>query len=232
MLHAFIDESEHYDKYFILSALIVSDEKLKLLESKLDAMVFTYSLTTDVKYRSELHGYDMMQQKCDWKGIPMGITSSVYLKALGIINEHAEALFVETIDRDAQRAKYKYPYNPRRLAIGYILEKVNGFAQVRGETAHAYLDNHYTAPEGRKEFVQYKSIGTFGYKSSKLGSIIEMDFYDSREQFGLQASDLCCYAYQRKLCATDVNPRVKRLQEKMWNSIFDIRAAGRTRIWP
>lgn len=232
MLHAFIDESEHHDKYFILSALIVTDEKLRELENDLDFLVFKYFLTTDVRPKSELHGYDMMQQKGDWKGIPMGITSSIYLKALDIINDHAEALFIETIDREAQRARYKYPYNPRRIAIGYILERVNGFARVNDQKARAYLDDHYTAPEGRKEFVQYKSIGTFGYKSSKLESIEEMDFYDSREKIGLQASDLCCYAYQRKLCAKEVNPRVKRLQGKMWNSIRDIRFAGQERIWP
>ncbi|MGV3071073.1 DUF3800 domain-containing protein [Corynebacterium phoceense] len=232
MLHAFIDESEYGDKYFILSALVVSDENLESLERELETLVFMYSITTDVREGSELHGYELMQQKGDWKGIPMGIVSSIYMKALGIINKYASALYVETIDREAQRRRYTYVYNHRRIAIGYILERVNGYALRHNQEVEAYLDDHYTAPEGRKEFVQYKAMGTFGYRSSKLTAVKEMDFYDSKSKLGLQAADLCCYVYQRTLCAKDVNPRTAKLQQKMWNALEDVRAAGRTRVWP
>ncbi|CAB0888491.1 hypothetical protein FRC0420_00219 [Corynebacterium diphtheriae] len=42
LLHAFIDESEYRDKYFILSALIVEDDKLKQLNSDLKALLSDY----------------------------------------------------------------------------------------------------------------------------------------------------------------------------------------------
>lgn len=232
MFHAFIDESEYQDQYFCLSALIVSDKNLVQLNCQLGELVQEYARTTAVKANSELHGYDLMQQKGDWHGVPMGITASIYLKALGIVNDCAEALYVETIDRVKQAKRYTVPFNHRTVAIGFILERVNEFAERSNYPVRAYLDDHYTAPEGRKEFLHYKLNGTLGYRSSKLERVESFDFYDSRSLYGLQAADLCCYAYQRKLFATNVNLRVENLQEKMWGAIEGIRDAGRTRIWP
>ena len=84
MLHAFIDESEHKDKYFTLTVLIVEDENLLRLEQELDALLADYAETTGcVNIDAELHGYDMMQQKRDWDGVPIRIARSIYLRALG-----------------------------------------------------------------------------------------------------------------------------------------------------
>lgn len=233
MLHAFIDESEHRDHYFILTALIVRDEDLPSLEADLLDLIVEYALTVGTRMDGELHGYDLMQQKCDWKGVPFGITSSIYLKAMGIINRHASALFVETIDRHAHRERgYRYLYDHRKMAIGYLLERVNECAYQHRTEACAYLDDHYTAPEGRKEFVEYKATGTFGYKSSRLTHIKELDFHDSRTMFGLQAADLCCYVYKRTITAANAHPRAVKLNNKLWGAVADIRGAGRQRIWP
>ncbi|MGI0542777.1 DUF3800 domain-containing protein, partial [Corynebacterium aquatimens] len=127
MLHAFIDESEHRDEYFTLTALIVTEENLPHLERELDALIAQYATTTQlVESTAEFHGYDIMQQKCDWDGVPLNIATSIYLKALGIINRWASAMFVETIDRRAQEKKYRYVFNARKVAINYILERVDG----------------------------------------------------------------------------------------------------------
>lgn len=211
---------------------MITEENLVLMELELKQLLFEYAITTPVSIYSELHGYDMMQQKKDWQGIPMGIASSIYLKALGIINKYADALYIETIDRNAQQKRYKYVHDHRTIAIGYILERANEYAFRKDEKVVAYLDDHYTAPEGRKEFVQYKATGTFGYKSSRLAHIDELHFEDSRSKIGLQASDLCCYIYQRILCVQNPSPRVKKTQDKMWNAISEIRANGRQRVWP
>ncbi|MGV0432952.1 DUF3800 domain-containing protein [Corynebacterium sp. 20_84] len=152
MLHAFIDESEHRDEYFTLTAPIVTEENLPCLERELDALIVRYAMTTQqVDINAEFHGYDIMQQKRDWHDVPLRIATSIYLKALGIINRWASAMFVETIDRRAQEKKYRYVYKARTVAISFILERVNSYALIQGETAKCYLDDHYTAPEGRKE---------------------------------------------------------------------------------
>lgn len=232
MLRAFIDESEYQDKYFTLSALIVSDEKLPLMERELQEMMQEYSRTVGIPVDAELHGHDLMQQSCDWKGVHMNVASSIYLKSLGIINRYASALYIETIDREAQRRRYRTVHNHRRIAIGYILERINEYAGRNGQRVEAYLDDHYTAPAGRREFLEYKQRGTFGYRSSQLPNVTQLDFYDSRKMWGLQASDLCCYIYNRQLTAKNANKRVKKLQDKMWKSLESIRWAGRTRVWP
>lgn len=233
VLHAFIDESEHRDKYFILSALVVTDENLPHLERELEFLVVEYAMTTkQVRLGAELHGYDLMQQKCDWSGVPLNMATSIYLKALGIIEKWASALFVETIDRHRQAERYRYPWNARSIAIGFILERVNAYANLQNDMVNCYLDDHYTAPAGRKEFVQYKAIGTFGYKSSKLPYVKELEFYDSKSQSGLQAADLCCYIYQRRLTVTTGNTKMLSTQEKMWGAISGIVGNGRQRIWP
>ena len=106
------------------------------------------------------------------------------------------------------------------------------YASKSNEIAKCYLDDHYTAPEGRKEFVEYKAKGTFGYRSSKLANIEEMEFYDSRLERGLQAADLCCYVYQRRLNVKVGNPKMLATQEKMWGALESIVKSGRQRIWP
>lgn len=232
MLHAFIDESESNADYFFLSALIVKDENLPALNQALDDLMTQYGATTAVPADAELHGHDMMQQSCDWDGLPLKLCSSVYLKAMGIINQHAEALYIECIDRNAQAQRYKILYNHRTVCIGYILERINEFAHRRNETATVYLDDHYTADEGRKEFVNYQQCGTFGYKSSKLARIVSMDFHDSREYRGLQAADLCTYIANRVHTQKTAHPKVIKLQDKLWGAVKDIRNRGWYRIWP
>ncbi|WP_460502503.1 DUF3800 domain-containing protein [Corynebacterium aquatimens] len=110
--------------------------------------------------------------------------------------------------------------------------RVNSYALNNGDTAKCYLDDHYTAPEGRKEFVEYKATGEFGYRSSKLASIDELEFYDSKEKRGLQAADLCCYIYQRRMHVKAGNEKMLKTQEKMWGAISDIILRGRQRVWP
>ena len=121
---------------------------------------------------------------------------------------------IETFDRDAQRRRYSRLYYHRALTIRYLIECVNDFTRREGDQALAFLDDHYTAPEGRKEFIHYKSQGTFGYKSSKRLHIDELDFCDSRSMLGLQAADLCTYAYQRTVTARDADPRAVALQKQ------------------
>ena len=148
------------------------------------------------------------------------------------INAHAEALYIEGIDRVRQTERYSVTFHHRSVAIGYVLERVQEHAQRLNERAVAYLDDHYTAPEGRKEFIQYKSLGTFGYKSSKLDRINEMDFYDSRDYRGLQAADLCTYIYNRTVTCKNAAPKAFATQNHLWDSIATIRSRGRCRIWP
>ena len=232
MLHAFIDESEYGDKYFILSALVIDDTHLPAMERALRNMLEEYASTINTPSDPELHGYDLMQQKHDWSGVHMNVTASIYKKALGIINAHASALYIETIDREAQRARYKIVHNHRTKAIGFILERVNEFALTHEETVDVYLDEHYTAQAGRREFLQYKLTGTSGYRSSQLRAITALDFYDSRSVIGIQAADLCCYVYNRTLTAKNRNPRAARLNTALWDSLSRIRQTGRQRIWP
>jgi len=101
VLHAYMDESDR-GRYFILTALVISDENLPHLEAALDNLVVRYASTTrEVHLDSELHGYDIMQQKSDWEGVPLKMATSIYLKALDIISTWASAMFVETIHRHA-----------------------------------------------------------------------------------------------------------------------------------
>ncbi|MCG7438667.1 DUF3800 domain-containing protein [Corynebacterium freneyi] len=232
MLHAFVDESESDADYFFLSALIVKEDELEPLNRALDDLMVQYSTSTPIPAAAELHGHDMMQQKCDWKGLPVRLCAAVYLKAMTIIDEHATALYVECIDRVAQSECYARPFNHRTISIGFILERINEFAEKHDETVTVYLDDHYTAEEGRKEFVNYKANGTFGFRSSKLARIDSLDFYDSRAHRGLQAADLCTYIANRILTQKAAAPKVVKLQNQLWGRVSTIRDRGRYRVWP
>lgn len=90
-LYAIIDEPEFTDQSFFLSALIVRQPAPKLLEDDPDGLLNNLPQTTGTPLREELHGHDVRQQQVEWKNTKFGIASSIYTKAMGIINQHAAA---------------------------------------------------------------------------------------------------------------------------------------------
>lgn len=232
MLHAFVDESESKTDYYFLSALILDDQGLSQLNKRLGDLLAEETLVDHLKGVEELHGYEMMQQKGDWKEVPFRLATSIYRRALGIINDCSSALYIEVIDRNKQANKYTRLYDPRDLAIGYTLERINEFSQRYGDKASVYLDDHHTAEEARKNFVIQQQVGTFGYRSSKLENVCAFDFFDSRTHWGLQAADLCTYIANRHVVQPSSNPKVVKLQNILWSQLTDVVDAGRLRVWP
>ncbi|ALA68261.1 DUF3800 domain-containing protein [Corynebacterium lactis] len=232
MLHAFVDESESKTDYYFLSALILDDQGLSTLNTRLANLLAEETVSDHLAGVEELHGYEMMQQKGDWKGVPFRLATSIYRRALTITNECSLALYIEGIDRNRLSRKYDRPYDPRDLAISYTLERINEFSQRNGDTASVYLDDHHTADEARKNFVAQQQNGTFGLKSSKLEQIHSFDFFDSKEHWGLQAADLCTYIANRHVVQPSSNPKVIKLQNILWSQLEDVVSAGRLRIWP
>ena len=113
MLHAFIDESESGANYFFLGALIVREENLAKLNQALDKIMVEFSSTTSVQPEAELHGYDMMQQKGDWNGIPLRLATAVFTQAMKAIDAYADAFYGEGIDRVKQAERYRVLYHHR-----------------------------------------------------------------------------------------------------------------------
>lgn len=185
MLHAFVDESESKTDYYFLSALILDDEGLSALNTRLANLLAEETIADHLAGVEELHGYEMMQQKDDWKGVPFRLATNIYRRALTIINECRLALYIEGIDRNRLSRKYDRPYDPRDLAISYTFERINEFSQRNGDTASVYLDDHHTADEARRNFVAQQQNGTLDFKSSKLEQIHSFDFFDSKEYWGL-----------------------------------------------
>lgn len=232
MLHAFVDESESKTDFYFLSALILDSEGLSLLNDRLATLLAVETVKGNLNGVEELHGFEMMQQKGDWKGVPFRLAASIYRQALEQIDECASALYIEIIDRNNLERKYSQPYDPRDLAISFILERINEFCEKHDDIAEVYLDEHHTAEEARKNFLRYQSSGTFGYRKSKLDRIKSFEFYDSRQHWGLQAADLCTYMANRQISRPSSNPKVVKLQNLLWRQIGSILDAGRLRVWP
>ncbi|WP_284785817.1 DUF3800 domain-containing protein [Corynebacterium rhinophilum] len=233
MLYSYVDESaSQNDDYYLLSALILDEKGKSQLEKGLSDLLAAETEQDHLWGIEELHGYEIMQQKGDWSHVPFRLSINVYNRALSIINDSASALFVECINRSKQERRYVRPYDPRDLAISFTLERINEFCTWNEEKSHVLLDDHYTAEESRKNFIKYRTDGTFGYKSSKLARVESFDFYDSKTKWGLQAADLCTYIANRIISKPSTNPKVVKLQNNMWNRLDSIKEAGQIRIWP
>lgn len=233
MLYSYVDESaSQNDDYYLLSALILDEKGKSQLEKGLSDLLAAETEQGHLWGIEELHGYEIMQQKGDWSHVPFRLSINTYNRALSIINDSASALFVECINRRKQEKRYVRPFDPRDLAISFTLERVNEFCTGNEENSHVLLDDHYTAEESRKNFMKYRTDGTFGYKPSKLDRVTSFDFYDSKTRWGLQAADLCTYIANRVISKPSTNPKAVRLQNDMWNRIRTIREAGQIRIWP
>ncbi len=238
VLYAFIDESERDDSFYFLGALVLDQLQLQNLTFTLDSIMETVAADFNfVASTQELHGSEIMRAaESPWRHLPFKYREMIFKKVLLAIGDSGARGYIEGIDIQKHLQKdYNIHYSPRELAFSYLLERINGTSTTADPKIKIFADNHHTAPQSRTNFELYQDYGTFGYRSSKLASIMpKFDFIDSASSRALQAIDMATYIFNRLSTVQEKQPRTQKSKEEIWRlaePAFTFRR-GRTRVWP
>ena len=171
-----------------------------------------------------------------WRSIPIGARFWLYSKALKVVAGSQANAFIEGINVSKLVARnYVRQFSPREVAFNYLLERIDMRGHGSNSTIQLIADDHHTSEISASNFKNYQSIGTFGYKSSRLTNLISpIEFIDSKSDRVLQASDMVTYIFNRVHTVKESDPRAVAEKLKLWKIIEPMMnpPRGQNRIWP
>lgn len=182
----------------------------------------------------ELHGNEILAGRKQWKKVPLRARFGIFTEALAVIEQSGMCIHLEGIDITRQHERYKYPTPARELALSHLLERINECAMRRNQSlVTVYADEHHTQETSRSNFQRYRTLGTYGYKSSKLQQIKDnIEFIDSHSSRVMQGVDLITYLYNRRTTIQEKDERAERQKREMWRTIQPAVQRGNMRVWP
>lgn len=237
MLHSFVDESERGDTHYFLGALVVNDEQAEKIREYLSLLVDKHAETFPHLAGVELHGSTMMRANEEpWRSVPLRVRFRIMEEVMEAVAYVGARVYIEGVDIVRQMARGYPTITPaRELAFSHLFERINECCDWHEPKVRVVADEHHTAEVSRSNFNSYQSVGTYGYRSSRLRNISEqIDFIESHTDRVLQAADLITYLYNRMMTVQETDMRAHRQKVNMW-SIIDEAARwprGRARIWP
>ena len=219
VLAAFVDESyTDPEDVFALACLLVDGPSLARLCAGLDAVIEA-AAGYGVSATAELHAYEMFHGKGEWAALSGKARAQValYKRATEAIRSSGAELLVRSTRPSKLRSK-----SPHEITLRYLIEELDRVAEGRGDHVLVICDAVSEGPQHRADLRHNKQSGTGGYKSRRLGRILDtMHFADSRDSRGLQAADLVAFLHRRRLrnAQHSVDDRERRAIEEVWASL-------------
>jgi hypothetical protein len=238
VLYAYVDESERDDTHYFLGATICTERQRDALSLELDAVLEKYrtqfpSLTRDV----EFHGSTMMRAQDEpWRSIPIRARFALYRDALVAIEAVGARVYIEGVNIALQVGRgYPNVTPARELAFSHLFERINDCCKDEEPQIQVVADEHHTSEVSRSNFAKYRTVGTYGYRSSPLPNIHpDIEFVPSHTVRALQAADLITYIYNRYTTVAERDARAHEAKRGLWAAIEPalIYPRGRARTWP
>lgn len=238
VLYAYVDESERADTHYFLGAIVCTSEQSELLTTQLDDLIAKHAKTFPaLRLNTEIHGSSMMRAADEpWRSLPIRLRLRMLDEVLDVVEQTGARVYVEGVDIGRQLARgYPNPTPARELAFSHLFERINDCCTPGEPQIKVVADEHHTAEISRSNFSRYRSVGTYGYRSSYLPNIeAVIDFVPSHSSRPLQAADVVTYIYNRLTTITESDPRARRAKLAMWERIGPAVTPprGRARTWP
>lgn len=238
MLYAYVDESERGTSHYFLGATICTEQQRNVLELELDAVMAKHGQQfPSLKPHEEFHGSTMMRATDEpWRSIPLRARFAIYRDALIAIESVGVRVYIEGVDIESQKARgYPNVTPARELAFSHLFERINDCCGTAEPQIQVHADEHHTSEISRSNFSRYRSVGTYGYRSSALPNIhAKIEFVQSHTVRALQAADMITYLYNRCMTITESDPRALKERTRLWDLIAPavVWPRGRARTWP
>ena len=238
MLYAYVDESERGSTHYFLGATICTEKQRNDLELEMDAIMAKYGETfPSLAPTEEFHGSTMMRATSKpWRGIPLRARFAIYRDALIATEAVGVRVYIEGVDIERQTARgYPNVTPARELAFSHLFERINDCCKGGEPQIQVHADEHHTSEISRSNFSKYRSVGTYGYRSSALPNIHpRIEFVQSHTVRALQAADMITYLYNRCTTITESDARATKEKWALWALIAPALEwpRGRARTWP
>lgn len=238
MLYAYVDESERDKTYYFLGATVCTLEQSDLLTQSLDAVMAKHGITfPSLAVGTEFHGSTIMRAEAEpWRSIPLRARIAIYKDVLVATEASGARTFIEGVDIERQIARgYPNVTPARELAFSHLFERINDCCYAGEPQIQIVADQHHTSEVSRSNFSRYRSVGTYGYRSSYLPNIHpEIQFVQSHSARPLQAADMTTYIYNRLRTVTETDTRAEKAKQELWAAIQPSTGSprGGARIWP
>ncbi len=229
VLLAYLDESYSANWYY-MAALLCDGTGTQAITTSFDRIVAGAVRAYGIGENAELHGYELFQGEGWWKDVPPRVRIGIYNSAFQAINDHSQAIILRGLDSARLRQRYARPDPPHSLVLLHLLERVDDYAKERRKHVLVIADEVGEQAKHRSDLALYRQSGTWGYRSRKLGQIVDtLHFAPSSASRLLQAVDLVVFMYRRMETHIEPNEKAKRANEQLWARVAS-RVAHR-RCW-
>lgn len=238
VLYAYVDESERDQSHYFLGAVICDTKQAEDLSSRVEDIVWKHSQTfPNLALDTEIHGSTMMRAANEpWRSVPLRVRLRMMTEVLDAVAQTGARVYIEGVDIQRQIARgYPQVTPARELAFSHLFERINDCCNAEEPAIKVVADEHHTAEISRSNFSHYRSVGTYGWRSSYLPNIdSEIDFVPSHTSRALQAADVVTYIYNRLVTVQEKHQVVTAAKTAMWKIVEPAATwpRGRARIWP
>lgn len=213
VLLTYVDESHTKERYYI-AALLCPDSRAISLTRALDDVV------RDAADDAELHGHELFHGKGGWLHLAKDPEAriKVYAGALQAIADHDLKVIVRGVDITGLHRRYSKPDHPHSVVMTHLLERIDAYADQCDDSVLIIADEVDHDNRLRADLRQYRSMGTWGYRSRKIRRVVDtIHFAPSSASRLVQAADLVAYFYRRRVTVAESDNRAKQANEMLWN---------------
>lgn len=216
MLIAFTDESYSSDRYY-QAAFVIESEKIEDL-NKLIAEAGLYAQGFGIKPGVEFHGHSIMSASRGWEPLrhKFNAKKAIYSHILRSIAATGGTLIIEGVDVRRLNERYSYPRPPHEVTHRNLLDKLDKFAEFKGQKLAIYSDRIHMEWRLEQLFTLYQIHSTSGYYPRYLKNILDVKYINSHEHSGIQVVDLCIFLYRRWSDHDESQVRTRREVVAMW----------------
>lgn len=206
----FVDESYGASDYYVAGVLLTDHQYRRLSESLAQVKEHTaerFGVPGDI----ELHAHRLMQGRDDWDVMRGQVHEAVavYRNSLRAVVTSGAAVWLEGVDIDRLRSRYRYPDSPYEVTLRHLLERVDERCRRAGAVCTVTADLIDKQEDFAEAIAGYTRVGTPGFRPSRLERIHGPEWVDSRSEIGVQAADMVAYILRRHREVTG-SPRAQR----------------------
>lgn len=144
----------------------------------------------------------------------------IYESAMSALDRDGVRVILRGMDVARQRKKYRYPHSPHSVVLQHTLERINDLARDEQCNALVIADELPSQEDHRTELDTYRSLGTPGYRSSRLPRLLDtIHFAPSKYSRLLQAADLIAFLFRRRETHEETDKRARRANDRIWAPI-------------
>lgn len=223
-----MDESYSEGHYFV-GALLIKPENVRLLELGLDQLMATISSERNsaILPSEEFHGTDLFSGKGIWREITKGerYINSVFDRAFQVLSSVEFSILLQGVDKKRLGGRYSLPDDPHRLALKFLIEKIDQELDdfdsfgiiICDETGSALEKDAY-----RELLREIQVHDTGGPYARKIVRIVDtLHFVSSKKSRGIQAIDLITFLHRRMSVHTHASNAENQFTQMLWKKVKD-----------